>query len=41
MIFLLISGVVGYFFMPNTAGRSLEEIEVERSGRPAPTQAPA
>jgi inositol transporter-like SP family MFS transporter len=33
MIFLLISGVVGYLFMPNTAGRSLEEIEAERSGR--------
>jgi hypothetical protein len=33
MIFLLISGVVGYLFMPNTAGRSLEEIEAVRSGR--------
>jgi inositol transporter-like SP family MFS transporter len=33
MIFLLISGVVGFVFMPNTAGRSLEEIETERSGR--------
>ena len=33
MIFLLISGVVGFLFMPNTAGRSLEEIERERSGR--------
>ena len=33
MIFLLISGVVGYLFMRNTAGRSLEEIEAERSGR--------
>jgi inositol transporter-like SP family MFS transporter len=33
MIFLLISGVVGFLFMPNTAGRSLEEIEAERSGR--------
>jgi inositol transporter-like SP family MFS transporter len=32
MIFLLISGVVGFVFMPNTAGRSLEEIEAERSG---------
>src|ERR671912_326863 len=32
MIFLLISGVVGFFFMPNTAGKSLEEIEAERSG---------
>src|ERR687893_468299 len=35
MIFLLISGVVGFFFMPNTAGKSLEEIEAERSGAPA------
>jgi multidrug efflux pump subunit AcrB len=34
MIFLLISGVVGFFFMPNTAGKSLEEIEAERSGAP-------
>jgi inositol transporter-like SP family MFS transporter len=31
MIFLLISGVVGFVFMPNTAGKSLEEIEEERS----------
>ena len=35
MIFLTISGVVGFFFMPNTAGKSLEEIEAERSGQPA------
>ena len=41
MIFLLISGVVGFLFMPNTAGRSLEEIEAERSGRRVPEQAPA
>jgi inositol transporter-like SP family MFS transporter len=33
MIFLLISGVVGFVFMPNTAGKPLEEIEAERSGR--------
>ena len=39
MIFLLISGVVGFLFMPNTAGKSLEEIEAERSGRPAPAKA--
>jgi inositol transporter-like SP family MFS transporter len=39
MIFLLISGVVGFLFMPNTAGRSLEEIEAERSGRPIPSKA--
>ncbi len=30
-IFLTISGVVGFVFMPNTAGKSLEEIEEERS----------
>jgi len=24
--------MVGFLFMPNTAGRSLEEIEAERSG---------
>ena len=41
MIFLLISGVVGFLFMPNTAGRSLEEIEAERSGRPEPARVPA
>ena len=35
MIFLTISGVVGFLFMPNTAGKSLEQIEAERSGRPA------
>ncbi|HUO09293.1 MAG TPA: MFS transporter [Phycisphaerae bacterium] len=29
-IFLLISGVVGFFGMPNTAGKSLEQIESER-----------
>lgn len=28
---LLISGVVGFFFMPNTAGKSLEQIEAERT----------
>lgn len=31
-VFLLISGVVGYFFMPKTVGKSLEEIEAERAG---------
>jgi MFS transporter, SP family, inositol transporter len=30
MIFLLISGAVGFFFMPHTAGKSLEQIEAER-----------
>src|SRR5918997_1291484 len=37
VIFLSISGVVGYLFMPNTAGRSLEELEAENYGgaRPA------
>ena len=35
MIFLAISGVVGFVFMPNTAGKTLEEIESERaSGQP-------
>ena len=34
VIFLSISGVVGYLFMPNTAGRSLEEIEAEHYGEP-------
>jgi inositol transporter-like SP family MFS transporter len=29
-IFLAISGVVGFVFLPNTAGKSLEEIEAER-----------
>jgi MFS transporter, SP family, inositol transporter len=41
MIFLLISGVVGFVFMPNTAGKSLEEIEAERGGRPVSEQVPA
>jgi hypothetical protein len=27
--------------MPNTAGKSLEEIEAERSGRPASERVPA
>ncbi|MGH3148488.1 MAG: MFS transporter [Rubrobacter sp.] len=40
-IFLTISGVVGFLFLPDTAGKSLEEIEAERSGRPAPDQVPA
>jgi inositol transporter-like SP family MFS transporter len=33
--FLLVSGVVGYIFMPNTAGKSLEQIESERAAEPA------
>jgi MFS transporter, SP family, inositol transporter len=41
MIFLLISGVVGFLFMPSTAGRSLEEIEAERSGRSPREHVPA
>ena len=31
-IFLAISGAVGFLFLPNTAGKSLEEIEAERGG---------
>lgn len=31
-IFLVISGAVGFFFMPNTSGKSLEQIEIERTG---------
>lgn len=34
VIFLSISGVVGFLFMPNTAGRSLEELETENYGQP-------
>lgn len=30
-LFLAISGVVGFFWMPDTAGKSLEEIEDERA----------
>ncbi len=33
-IFLAISGVVGFVFMPNTAGKSLEQIEAERGVAP-------
>jgi MFS transporter, SP family, inositol transporter len=31
-VFLIISGAVGFFFMPNTSGKSLELIESERAG---------
>lgn len=31
-LFLVISGAVGFFFMPNTSGKSLEQIEAERAG---------
>lgn len=31
-LFLVISGAVGFFFMPNTSGKSLEQIESERAG---------
>jgi len=30
-LFLVISGAVGFFFMPNTSGKSLEQIETERA----------
>lgn len=30
MLFLIVSGTVGFFFMPDTVGKSLEQIEVER-----------
>ncbi|MGH3424322.1 MAG: MFS transporter [Nocardioidaceae bacterium] len=33
-VFLLISGAVGFFFMPDTVGRSLDEIEADRAGPP-------
>ncbi len=39
VIFLSISGVVGLLFMPNTAGRSLEELEAENYGEPRTTVA--
>ncbi|WP_239154623.1 hypothetical protein [Amycolatopsis sp. FDAARGOS 1241] len=28
---LVISGAVGFFFMPDTSGKSLEQIEAERA----------
>ncbi len=31
-LFLVVSGVVGYAFMPDTSGKSLEQIEAERGG---------
>ena len=30
-LFLVVSGAVGFFFMPDTSGKSLEQIEAERS----------
>ena len=35
VVFLSISGVVGFLFMPNTAGRPLEELEAENYGEPS------
>jgi len=31
VLFLMVSGGVGFFFMPDTSGKSLEQIEHERS----------
>ena len=31
MVLLLVSGVIGWLFMPNTAGKSLEQIQEERA----------
>jgi hypothetical protein len=31
-LMLTISGAVGFLFLPNTAGKSLEEIAAERGG---------
>ena len=40
-VFLAISGIVGFLWLPDTAGKSLEDIEAERSGRPAADQVTA
>ena len=37
-IFLAISGTVGFLFLPDTAGKSLEEIEAERAAPQAREQ---
>jgi inositol transporter-like SP family MFS transporter len=40
-IFLAVSGAVGFLFLPNTAGKTLEEIESERAGDQPRERVPA
>lgn len=40
-IFLAVSGAVGFLFLPNTAGKTLEEIESERAGDQPGERVPA
>lgn len=41
MVLLCVSGIVGWLFMPNTAGKSLEQIQEERAGGVTSTSEPA